>query len=107
MPWDQALDIVLRAKCLDQRRDGNVVWVAPQKELASYEQNVAEARLKAEDNAVTDHRLCADQLRQGGRHRQAARPPAARAAAVVVARPCSWGLLCECSSDERTPTCCC
>ena len=33
VPWDQALDIVLRAKGLDQRRDGGVVWVAPQKEL--------------------------------------------------------------------------
>ncbi|MEO8161453.1 MAG: AMIN domain-containing protein, partial [Arenimonas sp.] len=37
VPWDQALEIVLRAKGLDQRRDGNVVWVAPQAELAAYE----------------------------------------------------------------------
>ncbi len=28
VPWDQALDIVLRAKGLDKRRDGGVVWVA-------------------------------------------------------------------------------
>jgi type IV pilus assembly protein PilQ len=57
VPWDQALDVVLRAKGLDKRRNGNVVWIAPQQELASYEQNVAEARLKAEDNAelVTDY----------------------------------------------------
>ena len=26
MPWDQALDIVLRAKGLDKRRDGSVIW---------------------------------------------------------------------------------
>ena len=38
VPWDQALDIVLRAKGLDKRRDGNVVWVAPQAEMAEYEQ---------------------------------------------------------------------
>jgi type IV pilus assembly protein PilQ len=37
VPWDQALEIVLRAKGLDQRRDGNVVWVAPQSELSAYE----------------------------------------------------------------------
>jgi len=51
VPWDQALDVILRAKGLDKRRDGNVVWIAPQKELADYEQSVAEARIKAQDNA--------------------------------------------------------
>jgi type IV pilus assembly protein PilQ len=51
VPWDQALDVILRAKGLDKRRDGNVVWIAPQKELADYEQSVADARIKAEDNA--------------------------------------------------------
>ena len=57
VPWDQALDVVLRAKGLDKRRNGNVIWIAPQQELASYEQGLAEARLKAEDNAelVTDY----------------------------------------------------
>lgn len=51
VPWDQALEIVLRAKGLDQRRDGNVVWVAPQSELATYERAQAEARLAAEASA--------------------------------------------------------
>jgi type IV pilus assembly protein PilQ len=57
VPWDQALDVVLRAKGLDKRRNGNVIWIAPQAELAKYEQDVADARLKAEDNAelVTDY----------------------------------------------------
>ena len=57
VPWDQALDVVLRAKGLDKRRNGNVIWIAPQDELAKYEQSVAEARLKAEDTAelVTDY----------------------------------------------------
>jgi len=57
VPWDQALDVVLRAKGLDKRRNGNVIWIAPQDELAKYEQNVAEARMKAEDTAelVTDY----------------------------------------------------
>jgi type IV pilus assembly protein PilQ len=51
VPWDQALDVILRAKGLDKRRNGNVIWVAPQKELASYEQRVADARMKAADSA--------------------------------------------------------
>jgi type IV pilus assembly protein PilQ len=37
VPWDQALDIVLRTKGLDKRRDGNVIIVAPAEELASRE----------------------------------------------------------------------
>jgi type IV pilus assembly protein PilQ len=51
VPWDQALDVILRAKGLDKRRNGNVIWVEPQKELASYEQRVADARIKAADSA--------------------------------------------------------
>ncbi|MDE2220960.1 MAG: type IV pilus secretin PilQ [Gammaproteobacteria bacterium] len=37
VPWDQALDIVLRTKGLDKRRDGNVIIVAPADELAARE----------------------------------------------------------------------
>ncbi|HVI53427.1 MAG TPA: type IV pilus secretin PilQ [Luteibacter sp.] len=50
-PWDQALDVILRAKGLDKRRSGNVIWIAPQTELANYEQSLADARQKAEDSA--------------------------------------------------------
>jgi len=57
VPWDQALDVILRAKTLDKRRNGNVIWVAPQAELAKYEEDVANAKLKAQDTAelVTDY----------------------------------------------------
>ncbi|MDQ3289632.1 MAG: type IV pilus secretin PilQ family protein [Pseudomonadota bacterium] len=51
VPWDQALDIVLRAKSLDQRRSGNVIWVAPQTEMAKFEQDTEDARI-ALDNRV-------------------------------------------------------
>ena len=37
VPWDQALDIVLRTKGLDKRQEGNVIIVAPAAELASRE----------------------------------------------------------------------
>ena len=37
VPWDQALDIVLRTKGLDKRQEGNVIIVAPSDELAARE----------------------------------------------------------------------
>jgi type IV pilus assembly protein PilQ len=46
VPWDQALDLVLQAKGLDKRRNGNVIWIAPQAEIATREQALAEARAK-------------------------------------------------------------
>jgi type IV pilus assembly protein PilQ len=51
VPWDQALDIVLRAKGLDKRQDGNVIWIAPQTEIASYEKALADARIANEERA--------------------------------------------------------
>lgn len=51
VPWDQALDIVLRAKGLDKRSDGNVVWVAPQPEIAKYEKDLADTRMEMEQRA--------------------------------------------------------
>ncbi|MFN3985799.1 MAG: type IV pilus secretin PilQ [Rhodocyclaceae bacterium] len=37
VPWDQALDIILQAKGLDMRKNGNVIWIAPSEELAARE----------------------------------------------------------------------
>ena len=37
VPWDQALDIVLRTKGLDMRKKDNVILVAPQAEIAARE----------------------------------------------------------------------
>lgn len=57
VPWDQALDIVLQARQLDKRRSGNVVWVAPQSEIAKFEQDKENARLALEERAemVTEY----------------------------------------------------
>lgn len=57
VPWDQALHIVLQAKGLDQRKQGNVIWVAPQEEIARREQALADARLQMEDKVelVSDY----------------------------------------------------
>jgi type IV pilus assembly protein PilQ len=53
VPWDQALDIVLQAKSLDKRRNGNVVWVALQSEIAKFEQDKEDARIAIENRAET------------------------------------------------------
>jgi len=37
VPWDQALQIVMDAKGLSSRRDGNVLWVAPKAEVSTKE----------------------------------------------------------------------
>lgn len=44
VPWDQALDIILRTKGLGQRAEGNVIYVAPHTEIAQrfQEQQAAE-----------------------------------------------------------------
>ena len=41
VPWDQALDIILKAKNLDKRQNGNVVWIAPVVELAKADEDQA------------------------------------------------------------------
>ncbi len=43
VPWDQALDIILRTKGLGMRREGNVMLVAPMEELAQRDKVAAEA----------------------------------------------------------------
>jgi type IV pilus assembly protein PilQ len=49
VPWDQALDLVLQTKGLDKRQNGNVIWIAPQQEIATREQAIAEAKQKLQD----------------------------------------------------------
>jgi type IV pilus assembly protein PilQ len=43
VPWDQALDIILKAKGLSKRESGNVVLVAPSEEIAAQEKIDLEA----------------------------------------------------------------
>jgi type IV pilus assembly protein PilQ len=51
VPWDQALDIVLRTKGLDKRRNDNVIIVAPTEELAAREKAELAARMDVRDLA--------------------------------------------------------
>lgn len=56
VPWDQALDLVLKTKGLDKRQDGNVLLVAPAEELAERDRLEAQSQQQAEQLAplVTD-----------------------------------------------------
>ncbi len=51
VPWDQALEIVLRAKGLDKRREGNVLMVAPAAEIAEQERLQVEANKQLQELA--------------------------------------------------------
>lgn len=49
VPWDQALDIILQAKGLDMRKNGNVIWIAPRDELAAKEKLELESKAQIGD----------------------------------------------------------
>lgn len=49
VPWDQALDIILKQKDLDMRKNGNVILIAPREEFAAKEKLAYEARAQIDD----------------------------------------------------------
>jgi type IV pilus assembly protein PilQ len=51
VPWDQALDVVMRTKGLDSRHEGNVIFIAPASEIAARERELLSARKEAQELA--------------------------------------------------------
>lgn len=51
VPWDQALDIVLKTKGLDKRQIGNVLMVAPAAEIAERERQEIETKKQLQELA--------------------------------------------------------
>ncbi len=49
VPWDQALEIILRTKGLAMRQEGNVILVAPSEEVAAREKMELESQRQLED----------------------------------------------------------
>lgn len=49
VPWDQALDVVMRTKGLDSRQEGNVIYIAPANEIAAREKELLTARKEAQE----------------------------------------------------------
>jgi type IV pilus assembly protein PilQ len=44
VPWDQALDLILKSKGLGQRKAGNVVWIAPTEEITKLDKDEEESQ---------------------------------------------------------------
>jgi type IV pilus assembly protein PilQ len=51
VPWDQALDIILKTKGLSMRQTGNVIMVAPTQEIAAQEKLELESQQQIEELA--------------------------------------------------------
>lgn len=51
VPWDQALDIILKTKGLDKRKSGNVLLIAPAEEIAQQEKISLEAKQQVKELA--------------------------------------------------------
>ena len=51
VPWDQALDIILKTKGLSMRQSGNVIMVAPTEEIAAQERLELEAKQQIQELA--------------------------------------------------------
>lgn len=93
VPWDQALDLVLKTKGLDKRKIGNVLLVAPADEIAAREKLELEAQKQVAELAPLETDFI--QVRY------------AKAADVVNLLSSEQGLLTERGSanvDERTNT---
>lgn len=54
VPWDQALDTVLKAKGLGKRRLGNILMVAPAEEIAEQKRLQIEANIQSQQLAALD-----------------------------------------------------
>lgn len=49
VPWDQALDIIMQTRGLGMRKNGNVIWIAPNEELAAKERSRLDAEQEIAD----------------------------------------------------------
>jgi type IV pilus assembly protein PilQ len=51
VPWDQALDMILKIRGLDQRLEGNILLIAPSEELAAREAQVLQTKQQVQNLA--------------------------------------------------------
>ncbi|KAF1047699.1 MAG: Type IV pilus biogenesis and competence protein PilQ [Herbaspirillum frisingense] len=49
VPWDQALEMILQARGLDMRRNGEIVWIAPREEMLAREKQELEQKAMIAD----------------------------------------------------------
>lgn len=53
VPWDQALDLIMKSKDLDMRKIGNVIRIAPRDELAAKEKQALEIKKQIDELVPT------------------------------------------------------
>jgi type IV pilus assembly protein PilQ len=51
VPWDQALDVIMKTRGLSKRQTGNVIWVAPSQEITKFEEEQLKANAVAAEYA--------------------------------------------------------
>ena len=103
VPWDQALDIVLRTKGLDKRRQDNVIIIGPTEELATREKAELAAHKEVQELVADALGVPAGQLRQGGRPCENDPADRRQAAAAAAATPCSRRAAACRSTSAPTP----
>ena len=102
VPWDQALDIVLRTKGLDKRRQDNVIIIGPTEELATREKAELAAHKEVQELVADALGVHAGQLRQGGGSRE--NDPSDQAGAAGGGKNSMLSPRGSLSIDERTNT---
>ena len=56
VPWDQALDLVLKNSDLGQRRDGNVIWITTRSKLTELEEVQEKKRVEREQRLEAERK---------------------------------------------------
>jgi type IV pilus assembly protein PilQ len=104
VPWDQALDIVLRTKGLDKRRQDNVIIVGPTEELASREKAELEAHKEVQELAPLRSEFLQANYAKVADLAKMIRPTGAQAGGGAGGRNSMLSARGSMSIDERTNT---
>src|SRR6202166_3125441 len=104
VPWDQALDIVLRTKGLDKRRQDNVIIIGPTAELASREKAELAAHKEVQELAPVRTEFMQVNYAKVADLAKLIRPAAGGAASSSGGRDSMLSPRGSLSVDERTNT---
>jgi len=104
VPWDQALDIVLRTKGLDKRRQDNVIIIGPTAELASREKAELAAHKEVQELAPVRTEFMQVNYAKVSDLAKLIRPTGAAAGGSAAGRNSMLSPRGSLSVDERTNT---
>jgi type IV pilus assembly protein PilQ len=104
VPWDQALDIVLRTKGLDKRRQDNVIIIGPTEELATREKAELAAHKEVQELAPLRSEFLQANYAKVADLAKMIRPTGAQAGGAGGGRNSMLSARGSMSIDERTNT---